>query len=135
MNLDYIKAEVDKLAAIIDAPFDKAPNYGCYVSEHETYIQVDEDGYMCYLEKSFDDDGNEDVYKMKTKELDELLYWIFDRITRSMGWDYAEKNRDPNQSFVEQRLKKQEELIGLIKEEWRQRCILENEDVRKRGAP
>lgn len=133
MTLKEIEDKVNELAAIIDAPSDLLPTYGYYENEYATYIQIDEDGNLCCLEKSFDDNWKEDIFIMKTKDMDELLYWILSKIARSMGWDYTEKNRDYSLTFVEQRLRKQEELIGLISEDWKQKCILENEVVRERN--
>jgi hypothetical protein len=56
-----------------------------------------------------------------TDDLNELLYWIFDAITSSMATDFELHNRIEAQDFRRLWFAKQEELLGVLNPEWRDR--------------
>lgn len=74
--------------------------------------------------------GNELERKI-TKNLDDLLYWIFDIITFRQALDYELQNR--NENFDSRRIffRKQEELLSLISIDWKEKKENEHKDILK----
>lgn len=66
-----------------------------------------------------------------TKNLDDLLYWIFDTITFRQALDYELKNRDVNLDSRRIYFRKQEELLSLICPDWKIKKENEHKDILK----
>jgi hypothetical protein len=115
-SLNDIKKKVDELALKINAPTRLLPSYGQQDFGKWCYINIDRKGYMFYI--SVGDRGEE--YVQKTREIDDLLYWIFANITFSMACDYELENRIDDKDCRRIIFDKQEMLLGQLNETWRE---------------
>jgi len=66
-----------------------------------------------------------------TTDLDELLYWIFEVITSSMATDFERRHRVEGQDSRRLWFAKQEELLGLLNPEWRERKRSHHSEILK----
>ncbi|MVN23561.1 Imm63 family immunity protein [Mucilaginibacter arboris] len=126
-SLDDIKKKVDELALKINASTNLLPSYGQQKWDAHPYIEVDDLGFMFFI---ISERGQEYERKM-TDKLDDLLYWIFAGVTFSMSCNYELKNRIEDKDGRRLIFKKQEELLGILNETWRQKEILEHQDILK----
>ncbi|WP_420148066.1 Imm63 family immunity protein [Spirosoma sp.] len=116
-TLDDIKKRVDQLALIINAPSDLLPTYGYSRDSAYPHVEVDSSGHMHYVVV----ERGQELERKTTDQLNDLLYWIFTDVTFSMANDFEMKNRIESQDFRRILFKKQEELLGILSEEWQQK--------------
>ena len=116
LTFEQIRAETDRLRALIGAPADLCPLSPAMRGDGSPFLRVVADGYIYANEER----GH--VYnERKTQDLDELLYWIMKDITRSMASEYELANRVPKTDFRRMLFAKDLELLGSLKPEWRER--------------
>ena len=116
LTFEQIRAETDRLRALIGAPADLCPLSPAMRGDGSPFLRVVADGYIYANEER----GH--VYnERKTQDLDELLYWIMKNITFSMAVDYEVANRVPKTDFRRMLFAKDLELLGSLKPEWRER--------------
>jgi hypothetical protein len=113
LTLPAIRKRVKTLAKAINAPKELITISGCYKWDTE-FIEIDECGYHYILTER----GNE-IRRRSTKNIEELLYWIFEEITFSMASDYELDNRKPNVDSRRLLFDKQLELMALIGHEFK----------------
>jgi hypothetical protein len=126
-SLDHIKKKVEELALKINAPTNLLPSYGKQTEDAHPYIEVDNLGFMYYI---FTERGHEFERQM-TNKIDDLLYWIFDNVTFSMACDYELKNRIEDKDSRRIMFEKQEELLGILNENWRVKIKVRHQGILK----
>ncbi|OAB29202.1 Immunity protein 63 [Flavobacterium fryxellicola] len=126
-SLDDIKKIVVELALKIDAPPNLLPSYGQQTWDAHPYIEVDNLGFMFYI---ISERGQEYQRKI-TEKIDDLLYWIFANVTFSMASDFELKNRIEDRDCRRIMFDKQEELLGLLSDNWRQKENAEHKSILK----
>ena len=81
LTFEQIRAETDRLRALIGAPDNVCPLLSSSFGDGSPFLRIVADGYIYANEER----GH--VYnERKTQDLDELLYWIMKDITFSMRW-------------------------------------------------
>lgn len=124
-TLDDIKIMVDELALKINAPTNLLPTYGQQTWDAHPYIEVDSLGFMLYI---ISERGHE--YERKTTDkIDDLLYWIFENVTFSMACNYELKNRIEEKDCRRIMFDKQEQLLGQLNDNWRQKANSEHRSI------
>lgn len=73
-----------------------------------------------------------ELERLKTSNLDELLYWIFDTMTFDKACDFELQNRKSGEDFRRQRFSKQETLLAQISPSWGQRKVEEHRTILER---
>lgn len=120
-SLLKIKRKINKLQRIINAPKELRPSYGAFEYADSYFIEIDNKGVMRLIETEH---GR--IHEVRrTKDLDELLYWIFTNITFAMACKQAMENsiqlKDPRRAIFLQ----QEELMGKLYPHWQVRIRAE----------
>ncbi|MGE5395547.1 MAG: Imm63 family immunity protein [Candidatus Saccharibacteria bacterium] len=126
-SLLKIKRKINQLQRIINAPKELRPSYGAFEYVDSYFIEIDTKGVMRLIETE-----NGRIHEVRrTKDLDELLYWIFTNITfamackREMETGTGEKDRRIG-IFLQQ-----EELLGKLYQHWQDRKHAEYEAFMK----
>ncbi len=127
-TLTEIQNNVNQLAEKINAPSYLLPTFSSPIGDATPNIEIDNVGLYNYV---ISERGNE--YERKTtSDLNDLLYWIFASVTFSMACDFELKNRIEEKDSRRIMFAKQEELLGLLNENWKKKerkdhqSILEN---------
>jgi G3E family GTPase len=131
-SLADLEKIVDELAAKIEAPASLLPTYGHSLDGAHPHIEVthgeaahedaddsetDHAGMWHYVTV----ERGQELERKTTRDLDELLYWIFASVTFSMAVKYKGKHRVSGQDFRRIMFQKQEELLGQLNESWKRR--------------
>lgn len=117
LSLSDIQKRVDELAAAINAPLDLLPTYGYSKDFGYPHIEVDENGLLHYVVM----ERGQELDRKTTGDLNTLLYWIFSGVSFSMASAYELKHKVENKDPRRILFQKQEELLGVLNEEWRQK--------------
>ena len=126
-SLDDIKNEVDKLANKINASTDLLPTYSYSRDLAYPHIEVDSSGLLYYVIV----ERGEELERRITNKLDDLLFWIFSSVTFSMASAYELKNRIEDKDCRRIMFDKQEELLGILSENWKQKENAEHQRILK----
>ncbi|WP_405377750.1 Imm63 family immunity protein [Nonlabens sp. Asnod3-A02] len=116
---------VNQLAKKINAPSYLLPTFSSPIGDATPNIEVDNFGLYNYV---ISERGNEYEKKL-TSDLNELLYWIFSSVTFSMACDSELKNRIAAKDCRRIMFEKQEELLGLLNEEWEEKEKKEHQSI------
>ena len=127
ITLDDIKKKVEELAVKINAPTDLLPTYGYTKDFAYPHIEVDKFGLLHYVIV----ERGQELERRTTEKLDNLLYWIFTNVTFSMACDYELKNRIEDKDCRRIIFDKQEELLGLLSNNWKQKEKAEHQSILK----
>ena len=122
MTLAEIKAKVDELAGKIDASSNILPTYGHSEDAARPHIEVDSRGYHYVVVER-----GEELKRITTINLDDLLYHIFEAVTFSLASDYEVTHRIPGQDFRRLLFKHQVELLSLLSTQWAERASARHE--------
>jgi Immunity protein 63 len=125
MTLDDIKKKVEELAVKINAPTDLLPTYGYTKDFAYPHIEVDKVGFLHYVIV----ERGQELDRRTTEKFDDLLYWIFANVTFSMACDYELKNRIEDKDCRRIMFDKQEELLGLLNNNWKQKEKAEHQSI------
>lgn len=127
-SLLRIKKKINELARKIDAPRKLRPSYGSFDYEMDSFfIEIDQKGVMRLIETE-----KGQVHEVRrTRDLDELLYWIFTNITFSMAFKLAIEK--PIGSLDRRKLifQFQEELLGKLNPLWKDKIREEYKEFLK----
>lgn len=117
MTLSVIKEQIDQLGELIDAPQFLYPMYGRSADGALPHIELDgaENFHFVVVERG------QELERRTTRELDDLLFWIFDTMTFSMACSFEGANRNHAQDFRRILFSKQEELLGHLNANWQKR--------------
>jgi hypothetical protein len=129
-SLTDIKAQVDRLAAIIGASgYHGLPSYGPTKDYSRPHVEVDARGYHLVIVEHGLERG-----RFTTGELDELLFHIFQHVTCSLAVDYELAHRIQTQDCRRLGFQKQIELLSQISKQWAEREAAEHQHI-LRGQP
>ena len=126
-SLPELKAEVLRLADLIgasDAYY--IPNFGGYRhgGDDEYCVELSEDDYhYFYIERG------QKRTEVRTRDLDELYYHIFQPLTHALASQYSQQHRVPNQDFRRLLFQKQEQLIAVLSPHWADRTAKEHDKI------
>ena len=116
-SLEVIKKNADELATKINASGTLLPTYGYSLDEAHPHIEVDDKGLMHYVTV----ERGQEQSRETTDELNTLLYWIFKDVTFAMACNYELKNRIEDKDCRRIMFEKQEELLGMLSDIWKQK--------------
>jgi Immunity protein 63 len=116
-SIPDIKSEVDRLAAIIGATgHPSLPTYGFTRDAGYSHVEVDSRGYhLVTVERG------EELERITTKDLDDLLYHIFENVTSSLAGEYELAHRIKGQDFRRIYFQKRFELLSQLSPRWGER--------------
>lgn len=123
-SLDDVKAEVERLAAKIDAPHSLLPTYGYSIDGAHPHIEVDALGYHYVVRER-----GQEISRVTTAELDELLYHVFEHVTFLLACQYELKHRVQAPDFRRLLFRYQVALLSMISAEWAEREAREHERI------
>lgn len=122
-SLLKIKRKINQLQRVINAPKELRPSYGAFEYVDSYFIEIDAKGVMRLIET---EKGR--IHEVRrTKDLDELLYWIFTNITFAMA---CKQDMETDIRANDRRIAiflHQEELLGKLYPHWQDRKHAEYE--------
>lgn len=118
--LGTIKREVDRLAALIDAPERSLPTYGRSEDMARPHIEV-AGPQMSWVVV----ERGKEWERRTTDEMDELLFWIFRAVVAEMSSTFAARHPVEGREFRYPMFKKELELMSRLSPEWRSRLVAE----------
>lgn len=126
LGLNQIEKTVQELSKKIDAPQELLPTFGTSRDFGYPHIEVDGMGYHFVVVER----GTE-WERRSSRQLSDLLYWIFEGITFSMAGDFELKHRiagqDPRKLIFETQI----ELLSKIDIDFANRVKKEIDDTLK----
>jgi hypothetical protein len=117
------RAEVARLASIIDAPARRLPAFSSTGSP-ETWLEIDDHGFHVL----FDDSGRE-LVRTTYGTMDEMLYHVFQSVTFSMASDVELKLRLRGVDSRRQLFQVQEQLMDRLSPAWGARKRAEHAQI------
>jgi hypothetical protein len=120
------RAEIARLAAIINAPATQLPAFSSTGSP-QTWLEIDDRGFHVM----FDDSGRE-LVRTTYQTMDEMLYHVFQSVTFSMASDAELKNRVKGVDSRRQLFKLQEHLMERLSLAWAARKRAEHAQILER---
>jgi hypothetical protein len=124
-TLDDIKILVGGLAERINAPNIFLPTFGHSIDGAHPHIEVSKEGNLYFVVIERGQENSRD----QAKNMDDLLYKIFSYITNCMAryeYDIIRKARGDHRP---EWFKMQEEIIGLLSLEWKERLQKEHQEI------
>lgn len=79
------------------------------------YVEVGDAYYYIVEERGVE------LKRLKTADLDELLYWIIKNLTVSLAWDYEKRHRRHGEDSRRQAFAKDLELLASLSPKWAER--------------
>ena len=113
LTIAEIKIEVDRLAAKIGASGYYLPTYGRSEDGARPHIEVDARGYHYVVVER-----GQELKRITTGDLNELLYQIFEAITFSLACDHELAHRVEGQDCRRLMFQYQIGLLSKLSEEW-----------------
>ena len=111
--LEDIRQRVLELARLIDAPLDALPTYG--VSRDMAYPHIEVHGpWMHYVVQ----ERGVVWRREKTRDLDELLAFVFHDVTFYMASQFELAHRRPDEDSRRQLFAKELEYLGMLNPHW-----------------
>lgn len=118
VELLKIKKRINQLQRAIEAPKMLRPSYASLGYDADSYyIEIDNLGVMRLIETQ----KNRTREVRRTKDQDELLYWIFTNITFTMAFTSKRGNNADTYDHRKQIFLKQEELLGRLNPHWKEK--------------
>lgn len=115
-QLAEIKAEVERLASLIEVDATYLPTFGLSEQSGRPHIDVDAHGYH-YIHA----ERGSEFARMTTQDLDELLYTALSGATFWMGVRYELRHRVVGQDCRRVMFQRQIELLTAVSPAWAQR--------------
>ena len=127
-TLTEVKADVDRLAALIEAERSSAlPTYGRTEDFARPHIEVDPRGYhLVVVERG------QELSRITTGDLDELLYQVFRSVTFSLATRHELTHRVPARDPRRLMFQRQVELLARLSERWARREAEDHDRVLRR---
>ena len=114
MTLEKLKTEVNRLAQIIEAPDFFLPTFANTKYDGTPNLEVLDLGFIHYIVT----ERNEEYERRISRDLSEVLFWIFEYTTFNMAVDFERKNRIEGQDSRILLFQKQEELLAILNVAW-----------------
>ena len=124
-SLLEIQQIIHKLARPINPPAKAMPTYDNFRYDGTPNIEV---GDSVYYYRAFAEHG-ELAINRQTANLAELLYWVFEDITYSMAYEFAEKHRTLSSDFRKIYFDHQLDLLEKVNPEWKVQRQKEIEEI------
>lgn len=112
LSLADIQSRIEDLARRIDAPPGDLPTFGRSEDGGRPHIEVGSEYRYVVVER-----GSEQS-RASTKDLDELLYWVFLDVTSNMAGRVELRNRRHGEDFRRQRFRLQIQLLNVLSPAW-----------------
>mgnify|MGYP002737561385 CR=1 FL=1 len=128
-SLAEIQNEVGRLAEQIGAPVGILPTYGKTEDSARPHIEVDSRGYHYVVVER----GSE-LKRLTTRDIDELLFQIFENVTSCLAFSFELANRVEDQDCRRLAFSRQIELLSKISSAWAE-CESKKHDVILRQHP
>ena len=125
-SLSQIKREVDQRAELIGAPESSLPTYGRSEDFARPHIEVDSRGYHRVVVER-----GEELDRITTTDLDELLYRVFEGVTFGLACSYELAHRDESKDCRRLVFRRQVELLGKLSESWAARETERHQQILK----
>jgi hypothetical protein len=125
LSIDDIKTKVDELSKKINVPDSYLPTYGQMKYDAHPYIEIDDLGFVYYV---VSERGTE-FERKKARDIGDILYWIFERVTFRMAFDFELKNRIEDQDCRRIAFNKQEELLRMLDKKWEQMVVEDHKKI------
>lgn len=122
-TLSEIQMLIEKLARQIQVPQYLLPKFE-YTSDGN-YIEIDRSGSLYY----FETERGKEYLRYIAKDLDDLLYKVFDGPTLMMASSYELKNRIKGQDFRRIMFAEQERLLSTLFDDWELKKAKEHEQI------
>ncbi len=116
-TLDDIRNRINELSMQINAPADLLPTHGYSRDGGYPHIEADSNGLLHYVIV----ERGQELERRTTNNVDDLLYWVFAGITFSMACHFELKNRIEDKDSRRMIFDKQEMLLGVLSDAWRQK--------------
>lgn len=116
LTLSEIKQEIDRLAAMVGASEPLLPTYGRSEDGARPHIEVDSCGYHYVIVER-----GEELKRVSTQDLDELLFRVFADVTFNLAVDYELKHRIEGQDFRRIIFRRQVDLLSILSKAWADR--------------
>ncbi len=127
LTLPEIKAEVDRLAAQIGTSGRLLPTYGRSEDGARPHIEVDSRGYhYVVIERG------QELERLTTNDLDELLFNIFEGVTFSLASKYEMAHRVDSQDSRRILFRHQIESLSELYPHWGEREAQRHEQILRR---
>jgi len=115
LTLAEIEVEVNRLARVIDADPPKLPTYGTTRDFGHQHVEVDAYHYhLVTVERG------QELNRVSTKDLDELLYAVFNSVTFMLASDYASAHRKTAEDYRRLLFAHQLQLMNQLSPTWGQ---------------
>jgi hypothetical protein len=124
-SLLEIQQIIHKLARPINPPAKAMPTYDNFRYDGTPNIEVSD---SVYYYRAFAEHGELAINRQATN-LAKLLYWVFEDITRSMAYEFAEKHRTPSSDFRKIYFEYQLDLLEKVNHEWKVQRQQEIEEI------
>ncbi len=124
-TLNEIQVLVVALAEKIKAPQHILPTYEHSVNGALPHIEIDVSGGFSYVVV----EGGQELRRELAIDSDDLLHKVLADVTFSMACDFEKIHWRKGQDFRRQPFAKQEELLGMLNEEWKLRELEEHHKV------
>lgn len=121
VGLDAVRAKAADYAhrlGIRNFTIDCAPR-----GDGSPYIEISDAYHFVVEERGLE------LERRTTRDLDELLYWVFNDVTFTVASSFELRNRRPDEDSRRQLFAKQEELLNLASEAWGRRKESEHKAV------
>ncbi|WCL51042.1 Imm63 family immunity protein [Leptospira sp. GIMC2001] len=115
-SIQKIKKIVTKLSNRINASKNLLPTFGYSKDFAHPHIEVDVNGFMHFVVV----ERGHEIRRKTTKDLDELLYWIFEDITYAMSTNFELENRGENKDGRRKIFERQEYLLAKLNYRWKE---------------
>jgi len=116
LTLEQIRDEIERRAPLIGATGDLLPTYGRTEDFARPHIEVDAQQYHFVVVER-----GEELARVSTTELDELLYRVFEAATFSLACRYELRHRKPLEDSRRQLFRVQVELLAKLDARWGER--------------
>lgn len=124
-SLADIKAEVDRLAAIIGASdYHALPTYGRTEDFARPHIEVDSHSYHFVVVER-----GQELERFTTFELDDVFYKIFQNVTFSLAIDYELAHRIETKDSRRITFQKRVDLLAQLSQSWADRQSAELDQI------
>jgi hypothetical protein len=119
-RLAFIEREVDLLAREIAVPPSLLPTYGKSEDMARPHIEVAGPSLSWVVIER-----GKEIDRKTTRDVDELLYWIFRSVIADMASRFAARNPVAGREFRYPMFIKELELMGRLNRAWRARLVSE----------
>jgi hypothetical protein len=123
-SLEEIESMVSEIAEKINAPISQTLTFGISRDDGTPCVQIERDIYY-YIAR----DRNVISFQKQTRDINELLFWIFYYITSVMANKYELHNRKQGTDHRRISFSYQIELLEKIDSEWARKGRKEIEDI------